>query len=345
MGELGELFEKLFSRFGARAFSEYGVTGIVSVFAAYLVIVLVAKFLRHAFKRRGEFEVWFRQRGQVRSETIHSGVCAAFLLIVALAQWPYFTYVLLRVFICGSSAYIASRMYSQHRVPLAWLAGAIAVLYNPILPVRMARSDWQAVNLLTAVPFIAYSLYLNWGSLSQDRSRRLQKSRALVRAAAAICTRMKGRDTRVFGLVPTDSAMSDFFVVTTAINRTHAIAIAYEVELRLKSAWGISAASDSRNDGWILLDYTDFVVHIFLKEERAFYDIEGARKSAYLSGESCEDAPFAETAPTHEVELEDEEEDSVADAVDAEVVDIIVIAEPPQAASRTRRVRRNGKVG
>jgi ribosome-associated protein len=35
-----------------------------------------------------------------------------------------------------------------------------------------------------------------------------------------------------------------------------------------------------RNGEWILLDYVDFVIHVFLDEKRAFYDIERLRKSA-----------------------------------------------------------------
>ena len=283
---MGELLEKLFSRLGVRAFSEYGVVGIVSVLVAYFVLLFVAKLIRYTLKKRDELGGWSQMLGsvemksQTKTETIHSGVCAAVLLIVAFTEWPYSVYILLRVFVCGSAAYIASRMYSQHRVPLTWVAGAIAVLYNPILPVRMERSDWQAVNLLTAIPFIGYSLYLNWESPSQKRSRRLQQSRIVVRAAAAICTRMKGRDIRILELAPTDSALADFFVVTSAINHRRAIAIADEVELRLKNDWGLSPISDNRAVGWILLDYVDFAVHIFLKQQRAYYGIESARTSA-----------------------------------------------------------------
>jgi ribosome-associated protein len=35
-----------------------------------------------------------------------------------------------------------------------------------------------------------------------------------------------------------------------------------------------------RQGEWILMDYVDFVVHIFLTEKRAYYDIERLRKSA-----------------------------------------------------------------
>jgi ribosome silencing factor RsfS/YbeB/iojap len=207
-------------------------------------------------------------------------MCAAVLVIAAFIQGPYFLYVLLRVFICGSAAYIASGLYSQDRLPLVWVTGSIAVLYNPILPVRMARSDWEVVNLLTATTFISFSVYLNWETLSRQRSRRLQQSRLLVRAVAAICTRMKGQDIRILELAATDSALSDFFVVVSAINHPQAIAIADEIELRLKNDWGLCPSLHNHNVGWILLDYADFVVHIFLKEQRAFYDIEGLRKAA-----------------------------------------------------------------
>lgn len=217
---------------------------------------------------------------QVRNETLQSGICAAVLLIAAFTEWPYFMYVLLRVFICGSAAYIATRLHSRHRVPLAWLFGAIAVLFNPVLPVRMARSDWEVINVLAAVIFIAFLVHLNWDKLSRRQSRRIQHTRLVVRAVAAICTRMEGQGIRILELTPTDSALADFSVVTSAINHLQATAIADEVELRLKNDWGLNPTSDNRNVGWILLDYADFTINIFLAEQRAFYDIEQMRESA-----------------------------------------------------------------
>jgi len=217
---------------------------------------------------------------QVRDETIHSGICAAVLLIAAFTEWPYFMYVLLRVIICGSAAYIATRLHSRHRVPLAWLFGAIAVLFNPVLPVRMARSDWEVINVLAAVIFIAFLVHLNWDKLSRRQSRRIQHTRLVVRAVAAICTRMEGQGIRILELTPTDSALADFSVVTSAINHLQATAIADEVELRLKNDWGLNPTSDNRNVGWILLDYADFTINIFLAEQRAFYDIAQMRESA-----------------------------------------------------------------
>ncbi|MGB6724334.1 MAG: ribosome silencing factor [Terracidiphilus sp.] len=109
-----------------------------------------------------------------------------------------------------------------------------------------------------------------------------EETRKLVQAAAAVCEDKKGQDTRILELDPVDSGLSDFFLVTSATNNRQAIAIADEIELRLKREFGAYANSvEGRRLGdWILLDYVDFVVHVFLKERRAFYDIERLRKSA-----------------------------------------------------------------
>jgi ribosome-associated protein len=109
-----------------------------------------------------------------------------------------------------------------------------------------------------------------------------QQTRILVQTAAAVCEDKKGQDTRILELDPADSGLSDFFLVTSALNNRQAVAIADEIELRLKREFGAYANSveGRRNGEWILLDYVDFVVHVFLAERRAFYDIERLRKSA-----------------------------------------------------------------
>jgi ribosome-associated protein len=109
-----------------------------------------------------------------------------------------------------------------------------------------------------------------------------EQTRILVQAAAAACEEKKGHDTRILELDPADSGLSDFFLVTSASNDRQAVAIADEVELRLKRNFGVmpNAVEGRRAGGWVLLDYVDFVVHVFLAERRAFYDIERLRNSA-----------------------------------------------------------------
>ena len=113
-------------------------------------------------------------------------------------------------------------------------------------------------------------------------SQHHQQTRILVQAAAAACEDKKGLDTRILELDPIDSGLSDFFLVTSATNDRQAIAIADEIEHRLKKEFGVfpNSIEGRRNGEWILLDYVDFVVHVFLAERRAFYDIERLRKSA-----------------------------------------------------------------
>jgi ribosome-associated protein len=109
-----------------------------------------------------------------------------------------------------------------------------------------------------------------------------QQTRLLVQAAAAVCEDKKGEDTRILELDPIDAGLSDFFLVTSATNDRQAIAIADEIEHRLKKDFGVlpNSVEGRRQGEWILLDYVDFVVHVFLTERRAFYDIERLRKSA-----------------------------------------------------------------
>jgi ribosome-associated protein len=108
------------------------------------------------------------------------------------------------------------------------------------------------------------------------------ETRKMVLAALAACDDKKGEDTRVLQLDPADSAFTDFFVITSSTNERQSQAIADEIELRLKRDFATypNSVEGRRVGEWILLDYVDFVVHIFLHHRRTFYDIERLRKSA-----------------------------------------------------------------
>lgn len=109
-----------------------------------------------------------------------------------------------------------------------------------------------------------------------------KQTRLYVQAALAACEDKKAEETRVLELDPIDSGLTDYFLITTASNERQAVAIADEIEFKLKKEFGLYANSvEGRRQGeWILLDYVDFVVHVFQTERRAFYDIERLRKSA-----------------------------------------------------------------
>jgi ribosome-associated protein len=108
------------------------------------------------------------------------------------------------------------------------------------------------------------------------------ETRRQLLAAVAACDDKKGEDTRILELDPADSGLADFFLITSATNDRQVVAIADEIEFRLKKEFGVYATSveGRRQAEWILLDYVDIVIHVFLQEKRAFYDIERLRKSA-----------------------------------------------------------------
>ncbi len=104
----------------------------------------------------------------------------------------------------------------------------------------------------------------------------------MVLLAAEVCEEKKGTDIRILELDPIDSGLTDYFLIASATNTRQTGAIADEIELKMKREFGQYArAVEGRRTGeWILLDYTDFVAHIFTEQTRAFYDIERLRKSA-----------------------------------------------------------------
>lgn len=112
------------------------------------------------------------------------------------------------------------------------------------------------------------------------------ETRQMVLAAATVCEDKKGEDTTILELDPLDSGFTDFFLITSGINEKQTQAITEAIELTLKQRFGSGPNSvEGRKLGeWILMDYVDFVVHIFLKERRAYYGIERLRKTARRVG-------------------------------------------------------------
>jgi ribosome-associated protein len=96
-------------------------------------------------------------------------------------------------------------------------------------------------------------------------------ARTAARAASA-----KGGDDTVIIEVGEILAITDAFVITSGRNTRQVKTIAEEVEARLKAEGGISPlrVEGLGDSHWVLLDYGDLVVHVFLDETRAYYDLE-----------------------------------------------------------------------
>ncbi len=81
-------------------------------------------------------------------------------------------------------------------------------------------------------------------------------------------------------------AITDYFLIATGRTERHAQTISEEVHHVLKRAGRLPQKSAGQAVGeWILLDYGDFVVHIFKEERRDFYQLERLwRDAPRLSG-------------------------------------------------------------
>jgi ribosome-associated protein len=108
------------------------------------------------------------------------------------------------------------------------------------------------------------------------------ESNQLLLAAAAACEDKKAEDIRILALDPAESGLTDYFLICNGTNERQNIAITDEIELRLKRDFGVypNSVEGRRQGEWILMDYVDFIVHVFSAEKRAFYGLERLRKSA-----------------------------------------------------------------
>lgn len=92
----------------------------------------------------------------------------------------------------------------------------------------------------------------------------------------------QGHGITVMDLRGLDNAVCDYFVVCDVENPPHLRSLADEVEHRVASGTGELPwrSSGRENAQWVVLDYFDIVVHIFLRSMREFYDIDSLWKDA-----------------------------------------------------------------
>jgi ribosome-associated protein len=108
------------------------------------------------------------------------------------------------------------------------------------------------------------------------------ESNQLLLAAASACEDKKAEDIRILALDPAESGLTDYFLICNGTNERQNVAITDEIELRLKREFGVypNSVEGRRQAEWILMDYVDFIVHVFSAEKRAFYGLERLRKTA-----------------------------------------------------------------
>jgi ribosome-associated protein len=112
------------------------------------------------------------------------------------------------------------------------------------------------------------------GAAAHASPERVERARALAIACARIAEDNRGRDIVVLDLRGA-TPLVDTFVIATAASRRQANAIAIEVDREMKKRGeqklGLEGSEEAR---WILIDYGDFVVHVFSEEARAYYALD-----------------------------------------------------------------------
>lgn len=95
----------------------------------------------------------------------------------------------------------------------------------------------------------------------------------------------KGHDIVILDLRAIDGAITDFFVVCHGTSRPQVEALAESVDSTIKKATGQNPfhLEGMQNAEWVLIDYLDVVVHIFMQETRQFYKLEDLWADAVLS--------------------------------------------------------------
>jgi ribosome-associated protein len=99
--------------------------------------------------------------------------------------------------------------------------------------------------------------------------------------AITACEAKKAEDVTILELDKAAGGFTDYFVICSGSNPRQIQAISDEVEQRLSGA-GLKPThiEGYRQAEWILLDYVDFVVHVFSQKARNFYNLERLWKSA-----------------------------------------------------------------
>src|SRR5881628_831494 len=105
--------------------------------------------------------------------------------------------------------------------------------------------------------------------------------RRQVNEAIGACQEKKAEEISVLELEKNSGAFTDYFVVCSGTNPRQIQAISDEVEERLEKA-GLrpTHVEGYKQAEWVLLDYVDFVVHVFSEKARKYYDLERLWKSA-----------------------------------------------------------------
>ena len=88
---------------------------------------------------------------------------------------------------------------------------------------------------------------------------------------------VKGQNINLLDLREIENTVCDYFIICNGTSNTHVNAIVGSIQKTVSKAskdkpWHVEG---TENAEWVLMDYVNVVVHVFQKQIREFYDIEG----------------------------------------------------------------------
>ncbi|QEH37912.1 Ribosomal silencing factor RsfS [Aquisphaera giovannonii] len=103
---------------------------------------------------------------------------------------------------------------------------------------------------------------------------RMEQALERARMAARIADDNRAKDILVLDLRQA-TPLLDYFVIATANSRRQSQAIAFEIDAEMKKIGELKLGMEGVEEGrWTLIDYGDFVVHVFSADARTYYALE-----------------------------------------------------------------------
>ena len=99
-------------------------------------------------------------------------------------------------------------------------------------------------------------------------------AKALAEAIADVLDSKKGHDIKIL-YVEDKTVITEYFVICTGNSSTQVKALLGEVEYRLEQRGVTPYGVEGRdNNSWMILDYSNVIVHVFSREAREFYNLD-----------------------------------------------------------------------
>lgn len=102
----------------------------------------------------------------------------------------------------------------------------------------------------------------------------MNQAKEMARTAYDALEEKKGIDIKIIDISQV-SAIADYFIIATGNSSNQVSALVENVEEQMhKRNFSMKQREGGGHSPWVLLDYTDIIVHVFEKESRSFYNLE-----------------------------------------------------------------------